>query len=144
MHEGRNMRINFDDPGLFEQLEDRAIDGQLDYADFPPEEYKYFSQLTRLGYLNRHKGWSADVCEQKQEEYREQYYKHCENRDARLRHEKKLLELSVKGSDLLRTLNTTEHELTALSAALRYIELIREEESGLEKRVFRHIKERYT
>ena len=97
--------MNFQNPEEFKRLEDLAIDGQLDYADFPPEEYKYFSQLTRLGYLNRHKGW---------------------------------------GTELLRQLNTTRNENDALSLALRYIELIREEESGLEKRVFNHIKERYT
>ena len=138
------MRINFYDPVQFEHLEDRAIDGQLDYSDCPPEEYQYFSRLARLGYLNRHKGWSVDICEQKQEEYREQYYKHCENREARFQHMKQLQVMLVKGSDMLRRLNTTRDENEALSLALQYIELIREEQSGLEKRVFEHIKERHT
>ena len=136
--------MNFQNPEEFKRLEDLAIDGQLDYQDFPPEEYQYFSRLARLGYLNRHKGWSVDICEQKQEEYREQYYKHCENREARFQHMKQLQAMLIKGSDMLRRLNTTRDENDALSLALQYIELIREEESGLEKRVFRHIKERYT
>ena len=50
----------------------------------------------------------------------------------------------ITGAKLLRQLNTTRDENEALSLALQYIELIREEESGLEKRVFEHIKERYT
>ena len=138
------MKMNFDDAEQFERLEDMAIDGQIDYQDFPPEEYKYFSQLSRLGYLNRHKGWSAELCEQKQEEYRERYYCHCEQRDARgdfFREQQKML---IQGTDLLRQLNTACNETEALSIALRYIELIRGEESRLEKRVFEHIKERYT
>ena len=138
------MKMNFDDAEQFERLEDMAIDGQLDYSDFPPEEYQYFSRLSRLGYLNRHKGWSIDICEQKQEEYRERYYQHCENRDARFWHAKEMQSMLIRGTELLRQLNTTRDENDALSLALRYIELIREEESGLEKRVFRHIKERYT
>ena len=138
------MKMNFNDAEQFERLEDMAIDGQLDYSDFPPEEYQYFSRLARLGYLNRHKGWSVDICEQKQEEYREQYYKHCENREARFQHMKQLQVMLVKGSDMLRRLNTTRDENEALSLALQYIELIREEQSGLEKRVFEHIKERHT
>ena len=136
------MKMNFDDAEQFERLEDMAIDGQLDYSDFPPEEYQYFSRLARLGYLNRHKGWSIDICEKKQEEYREQYYKHCENRDARFEHMRELQKTLITGAELLRQLNTTRDENEALSLALQYIELIREEESGLEKRVFKHIKER--
>ena len=59
-------KIDFSDDSVFLELEDRAIDGVLDYEDFPPEEYKYFSKLAKLGYLNRHKGWSAEICEEKQ------------------------------------------------------------------------------
>lgn len=50
------MKYNFNDSQEFARLEDKAIDGQLDYNDFPPAEYKYFSKLARLGYNNRHKG----------------------------------------------------------------------------------------
>lgn len=138
------MKMNFNDAEQFERLEDMAIDGQLDYSDFPPEEYQYFSRLARLGYLNRHKGWSVDICEQKQEEYRERYCHHCENRDARFEHMRELQKTLITGAELLRQLNTTRDENEALSLALQYIELIREEESGLEKRVFAHVKERYT
>ena len=66
-------KINFDDMAVFERLENEAIDGVIDYNDFPPTEYKYFSKLTRLGYNNRHKGWDIDICLEKQEEYRTDY-----------------------------------------------------------------------
>lgn len=35
-------KYDFSNPQVFAQLEDKAIDGQLDYSDFPPPEYKYF------------------------------------------------------------------------------------------------------
>ena len=38
-------KIDFTDMTVFEKLEDEAIDGVLNYDDFPPEEYKYFSKL---------------------------------------------------------------------------------------------------
>ena len=37
----------------FARYEDMAIDGRLIYDEYPAEEYKYFSQLSRLGYKNR-------------------------------------------------------------------------------------------
>ena len=40
-------KYDFNNPQVFEQLEDKAIDGQLDYSAFPPPEYKYFSRLAK-------------------------------------------------------------------------------------------------
>lgn len=65
--------IRFNDPAVFERLEDKAIDGVLDYSDFPPAEYKYFSKLSKVGYNNRVKGWAVELCEQKQKELRADY-----------------------------------------------------------------------
>ena len=61
-------KIDFTDMTVFEKLEDEAIDGVLNYDNFPPEEYKYFSKLAKLGYNNRHKGLDVDICLKKQEE----------------------------------------------------------------------------
>lgn len=41
--------MNFNDSKTFATLEDKAIDGVLDYENFPPVEYKYFSRLSKLG-----------------------------------------------------------------------------------------------
>lgn len=65
--------IRFNDPAVFERLEDEAIDGVLDYSDFPPAEYKYFSKLSKVGYNNRVKGWAVEICDQKQKELRADY-----------------------------------------------------------------------
>lgn len=67
------MKINFNNPQVFEELEDKAIDGQLDYQDFPAIEYKYFSKLSKLGYNNRHNGWDVNICTSMQEQYRKDY-----------------------------------------------------------------------
>lgn len=65
--------IRFNDPAVFERLEDKAIDGVLDYSDFPSPEYKYFSKLSKVGYNNRVKGWAVEICEKKQKELRADY-----------------------------------------------------------------------
>ena len=80
------MKLNFSDKELFAKLEESAFDGQLDYSEFPPGEYKYFSLLTRLGYNNRHKGWTKKTCELKQQEFRQDYLAHVEERDEWLNH----------------------------------------------------------
>ena len=129
------MRINFSDRQQFERLEDMAIDGQLDYSDFPPEEYTYFSKLARLGYLNRHKGLDYDICIAQQKELREDYVLNCIKRDERLEFSKRLLKMRIKATGLLRQLNTARDPEQALRLACRYIETIRNEDSGLEERV---------
>jgi hypothetical protein len=72
---------DFKNTDVFADLEDKAIDGLLDYDNFPPCEYKYFSRLSKLGYMNRVKGWSVEICEAKQKEYRLQYRCEREKQD---------------------------------------------------------------
>lgn len=67
------MTPDFKNPDEFYRLEESAIDGTLIYDDYPPCEYKYFSKLSKLGYKNRHNGWSAEICEDKQAELKRQY-----------------------------------------------------------------------
>lgn len=67
------MKPNFKDKTEFARLEDKAIDGQLDYTDYPPAEYKYFSKLAKLGYNNRHKGWDMITCLKLQQELQSEY-----------------------------------------------------------------------
>ena len=72
---------DFKNADVFAECENKAIDGLLNYDCFPPCEYKYFSRLSKLGYMNRVKGWSAEICEAKQREYRQEYVRECSDRD---------------------------------------------------------------
>ena len=96
------MKINFNDPQEFENLENRAIDGQLDYENFPPIEYKYFSKLSKLGYYNRHNGWDKDICLAKQEEYRKTYHSEKEEAERFLTLSKHIQENIKRAFDLKR------------------------------------------
>lgn len=125
---------HFNDESVFFQMEEQAIDGQLDYDDFPPEEYRYFSKLSKLGYKNRHNGWSKELCELKQEEYRKEYRQACEERDQRVEHAKKLQANLIRSAELSRQLNLANSPDTVLTAALDLIEILLNE-PGLSRRI---------
>ena len=107
---------DFKSADVFADLEDKAIDGLLDYDNFPPCEYKYFSRLSKLGYLNRVKGWSVEICEAKQREYRLEYQRDREKRDFFGKIAKQLQD-NIKASQMkrieLRKAQTVESKLAA-------------------------------
>ena len=58
---------------------------------------------------------------------------HLKHGDDRLEFSKRLLKMRIKATGLLRQLNTARDPEQALRIACRYIETIRNEDSGLEK-----------
>ena len=134
------MKYDFHNAQTFADLEELAIDGQLDYSGFPPGEYKYFSLLTRLGYLNRHKGWTKETCELKQQEFRQEYLAHVEERDEWLNHARTVQQRIIKTTELSRQLNFSRSKAEALSIALELIENL-VEEPNLAERINNNIKE---
>lgn len=138
----RKELLQFKDDALFAQLEDQAINGQLDYDDYPPEEYRYFSKLSKLGYNNRHKGWTKDVCELKQEEYRKEYRQACAVRDERVEHAKKLQANLIRSADLSRQLHTATHRHEVIDVALKLLEILLNE-PGLVRMINKNLKNEY-
>ena len=128
----------FNDGSAFFQMEEQAIDGQLDYDDFPPEEYRYFSKLSKLGYRNRHNGWSKELCEMKQEEYREEYQEACKKRNQRVEYAEKLQADLIRSAELSRQLNLADTSDAALITALDLLEMLINE-PGLSRRIQRNV-----
>lgn len=63
--------LNFKDKDTFSKLERQTYDGTLDVSDFPPAEYKYFSELRRIYYAFKFEGLAkADAEKQKAVLYR--------------------------------------------------------------------------
>lgn len=115
------VRIPFDDPQFFAECEDMAIDGALDYDKYPPEEYKYFSRLAKLGYMNRHKGWSKEICEQKQRELRQDYDADRERREFFGNISRQMQENIRRGEQLTWQINAERDPLKKLALALECI-----------------------
>lgn len=118
----------------FQALEDQAIDGLLDYDDYPPEEYRYFSKLARLGYNNRHKGWTKETCELRQQEYRKELVETYKIRDERLTHMKRLQGYLIRSAELSRKLYKARSGEEALDIALELTEQLLEQ-PGLKQRI---------
>lgn len=116
--------IRFNDPAVFERLEDKAIDGVLDYSDFPPAEYKYFSKLSKVGYNNRVKGWAVAICERKQKELRADYARDKESAEIIMRRVKRCTEINIKYGRAITAIYKAETAAQVYDNALTALELI--------------------
>ena len=132
-------KIDFTDKDVFEKLEDEAIDGVLDYDNFPPEEYKYFSRLSKLGYMNRHKGWSAEICQAKQEELRTQYSGEKAYANRFVAMFRQYNDNRIKGQELETAMYKAQSEADMLMYAVKLIEKLLGE-GGFEERMTKKIK----
>lgn len=135
-------KIEFSDDNVFLALEEQAIDGRLDYSGFPPEEYKYFSKLARLGHLNRHKGWSAEICEQKQEEFREQYRREKERADKYINGMKRFNDLRIRHAEAVSAIYKANDLYGVLDSALSALEALLDE-PGFKMRIDKKINSFY-
>lgn len=134
-------KYDFNNPQVFEQLEDKAIDGQLDYSAFPPPEYKYFSRLAKVGYNNRHKGWDMITCLKLQQELQSEYRQYHDEGEEYLRLCTRIQDNIKKSADLVRKMYkqaATKDEM--LSLALQTIELLTNE-NGFVNRISEKLKE---
>ena len=131
-------KIDFRDTTQFALLEDKAIDGILDYDSFPPEEYKYFSKLAKLGYLNRRKNWSVKICEERQAEYKKQYQLEKDNAGKGSQVYKKYQENIIKSSELVRKIYKSESNAEITDLLLQVIELLTNE-NGFADRISKKI-----
>ena len=139
---GDIMKLNFNDKTEFEQLEEKAIDGQLDYSEFPPEEYKYFSRLSKLGYNNRHMGWDVKTCTALQEQYRADYRQEKDKADEFLNLSRRIQDNILKSTMLkIEMYKNAENEEQMLDLALQVIELVTNE-GGFAKRIKERLKEK--
>lgn len=134
------MIIDFNDIAVFNKLENDAIDGTLIYDDFPSEEYKYFSKLSKLGYMNRHKGWSKEICEAKQEEYKKLYYSEKENNCRFAELSRRIQKNILTSSELVRKIYFSKDKDEILLLALQVIEKLTNE-SGFSERIIKNMKE---
>ena len=127
-------KYDFNNPQVFERLEDKAIDGQLDYSNFPPSEYKYFSKLAKLGYNNRHKGWDINICLELQDKLRTEYKCDRDNADEFRLLSQTIMDNVMKSADFVREMyKATTNEQTVI-AALQALECLTNE-NGLTKRI---------
>ena len=127
-------KYDFNNPQVFEQLEDKAIDGQLDYSNFPPPEYKYFSRLAKVGYNNRHKGWDINICLERQYELRTEYKRDRDNADEYRMLSQRIMDNVMKSADFVHKMYQSQTNEQTVINALQALECLTNE-NGLTKRI---------
>lgn len=59
--------LNFKDADTFHKLERQAYDGTVDVTNFPPAEYKYFSELKEIYHSFKFEGLSKEDASRKKQ-----------------------------------------------------------------------------
>ena len=76
--------LSFKDKDTFRKLERQAYDGTIDVTTFPPEEYKYFSELTKIYYAFKHEGLSKEDASRKKQILYKHYQEDISEHEHRL------------------------------------------------------------
>lgn len=72
-------KFDFKNPEDFRRAERLTYDGTLDYSDFPPPEYKYFSELRKVYQAFKFDGLSQENAERQKKALFIDYRKYLEN-----------------------------------------------------------------
>lgn len=120
--------LNFKDTDTFRKLERKAYDGTLDVSDFPPAEYKYFSELRKIYYAFKFEGLTKDDAEKQKavllRQYQENLHEH-ENCLAVYRHYQE----NIRLSEMLKTEIQKSHDIHDIAVtAIQIIGLLTHDE----------------
>lgn len=106
--------LNFKDMDTFSSLERQAYDGTLDVSDFPPAEYKYFSELRKIYYAFKFEGLAKSDAEKQKtillHQYQENLQEH-ENCLAVYHH----YQDNIRQAEMLRTEIQKSHDITEIA-----------------------------
>lgn len=94
--------LNFKDKETFRQLERQAYDGTLDVANFPPAEYKYFSELRKIYYAFKFERLAKSDAEKQKAVLLRHYHEDLQEHEDRLavyRH----YQDNIRTSEMLKT-----------------------------------------
>lgn len=75
------IKTDFNNPEDFRRLERLTYDGNLDYSDFPPPEYKYFSELRKIYHAFKFEGLSQEIAERQKKALFIDYQRYIETFD---------------------------------------------------------------
>lgn len=76
--------LKFTDKDTFQKLERQAYDGTIDVTNFPPAEYKYFSELKKLYYAFKFEGLSREDASHRKQILLRKYNEDVSEHDKRL------------------------------------------------------------
>lgn len=123
------IKTDFNNPEDFRRLERLTYDGTLDYSDFPPPEYRYFSELRKIYHAFKFEGLSQEVAERQKKSLLIEYRRYLENFDY-CRSVWKKYQDNIKVSEMLKTEIQKSHDIHDIAVtAVQAIGLMTHDES---------------
>ena len=122
-------KFDFNNPEDFRRTERLTYDGTLDYSDFPPPEYKYFSKLRKVYHAFKFEGLSQEEAELQKKALRIDYRKYLKNFKNCVGVWKKY-QGNIKVSEMLMTEIQKSHDIQEIAEkAVRAVGLMTHDES---------------
>jgi len=119
--------LNFKDKDIFHKLERQAYDGTLDVSDFPPAEYKYFSELRKIYYAFKFEGLAKTDAEKQKAVLIRHYRKDLQEHENRLEVYCRYQE-NIRQSEMICTAIQKSHDITEIALlACKAISLMTDE-----------------
>lgn len=120
--------INFKDAETFGRLERQAYDGTIDVSDFPPAEYKYFSELRKVYYAFKFEGLAKSDAEKRKADLLRRYREDLQEHENRLEVYRQYQE-NIRKSGMLKTEIQKSHDIHDIAVtAVQIIGLLTDDE----------------
>ena len=122
-------KFDFNNPEDFRRAECLTYDGTLDYSDFSPPEYKYFSELRKVYQAFKFERLSQEEAERQKKSLLIDYHKYLENFDY-CRNVWKKYQDNIKISEMLMTKIQKSHDIYEIAeTAVRAVGLMTHDET---------------
>lgn len=122
-------KFDFKNAEDFRRAERLSYDGTLDCTDFPPPEYKYFSELRKVYYAYKFEGLSQEEAERRKKSLLIDYRKYSGNFDY-CRSVWKNYQENIKVSEMLKTDIQKSHDVHDIAVtAVKAIGLMTHDET---------------
>lgn len=123
------IKTDFNNPEDFRRLERLTYDGTLDYSDFPPPEYKYFSELRKIYHAFKFEGLSQEVAERQKKSLLIDYRRYLENFTQAVRTYGNYQD-NIRQSEMLMTKIQKSHDIHEIAeTAVRAVGLMTHDET---------------
>lgn len=106
--------LNFKDGDTFHNLERQAYDGTIDASDFPPAEYKYFSELRKIYYAFKFEGLSKEEASRRKQILLLHYHEDLQEHENRLEVYRRYQE-NIRQSEMLCTAIQKSSDITEIA-----------------------------
>ena len=124
LHISENMvKHNFKNPEEFAALERNAYDGQLDFNEFLPAEYRYFDRIQNIGYRVRHEGLTREQARSERDKALKDYRDDIDALTGNLNAARQYTESRVRMGALVDEIYKEHSPLGKLRLALEFVEL---------------------